>query len=150
MKTLVLSFSELSINQLYAVLRLRSEVFVVEQNCVYQDIDNRDLDAMHVLFVDNNGVLLAYARLLPADLTYSTPSIGRIIVAPQARGNNLGKQLVTFCVKTCERLWANQDIKIGAQCYLENFYNSFGFLRVSEDYLEDGIPHLDMLLSAQK
>lgn len=149
MNKVVLSFAQLTTHQLYGILKLRSEVFVVEQNCAYQDIDNHDLSAKHVLFCEGDE-LLAYSRLLPKGLTYAKPSIGRVVVSAKARGRKLGRELLVFSIYQCQKIWPNEDIKIGAQCYLKGFYTSLGFEAISEDYLEDGIPHLDMQLAKDK
>ena len=130
---------------LYDVLRLRSEVFVVEQNCVYQDIDRRDVDALHLLALNDAGELLAYARLFKAGDCYEQASIGRVIVAPQYRKYGLGRALMQQAIAHIETLFGPQPIKIGAQSYLEQFYGSFGFVQQGEPYVEDGIPHLHML-----
>lgn len=140
-------FSQLTTIQLYEILRLRSEVFVLEQTCLYQDMDNNDTqNNVHHLMITSNNELVAYARLLPPNLTYSNPSIGRIIVAPQARSLKLGRFLIAHCIENTRRLWPDQAITIGAQTYLLALYQSFGFVEVSEHYLEDGIPHVDMQL----
>jgi ElaA protein len=130
---------------LYDVLRLRAEVFVVEQNCAYQDVDRRDPDAHHLLGYADTGELAAYARLFKAGVCYDQASIGRVIVAQQFRRYGLGKQLMRQAIAYSDALFGPQPNKIGAQLYLEKFYNGFGFERIGEPYDEDGIPHIHML-----
>ena len=130
---------------LYDVLRLRSEIFVVEQNCAYQDIDRRDIDALHLLAHNEAGELMAYARLFNAGQCYEQASIGRVIVARPYRKYGLGRALMQQAIAHIDHLFGPQPIKIGAQSYLENFYGSFGFQQIGEPYVEDGIPHIYML-----
>jgi ElaA protein len=147
MQTSCLKFDNLSTHQLYDLLRLRSEVFVVEQTCIYQDIDDKDTQAnVHHLLITKDSDLFGYARLLPAGLSYDTPSFGRVIIAKQARGSGFGKQLIASTIEHMQLLWPNQSITIGAQSHLVSLYQSFGFAESSEHYLEDGIPHVDMCL----
>lgn len=149
-----LPFAKLTVEQLYDMLRLRSEVFVVEQNCIYQDLDNKDRheNAYHLLeyqsYGDTNVAprLVAYARLLPAGLSYPSPSIGRIVSCPANRNIGLGKVIVAQAIAETHRLWPAMPITIGAQSHLSDFYKNFGFVEISESYLEDGIPHVDMQL----
>jgi ElaA protein len=136
-------FNELDVHELYAALRLRSEVFVVEQNCVFLDMDNKDQDSYH-LFGWKDGQLLAYTRLVPAGIAYKEASIGRVITASTARGLGVGKELMEVSIRELYRLWGNQRIRIGAQLYLKKFYESLGFRQSSEMYLEDGIEHIEM------
>ncbi len=146
MNFVCLPFSDLSTIQLYEILHLRSEVFVVEQNCVYQDLDRKDTQAgvEHLMMWDEK-ILLGYARLLPAGISYDTPSIGRIIISPTSRDKGLGRVLIKEAMARTHSLWPNAAITIGAQSHLSAMYQSFGFSEVSETYLEDGIPHVDML-----
>jgi len=147
MQWLCLKFNELSTIQLYQLLKLRVDVFVVEQNCPYPELDNKDLhqDTYHLLAYENEQ-LVACARLLGPGISYPQVSIGRIATAHNRRQNGLGKQLLTQALSKCDQYWPKQDIQIGAQVYLVEFYQSMGFKRYSQDYLEDGIAHLDMLL----
>lgn len=138
-------FSDLSPDELYTILRLRNEVFVVEQNCVFQDADNKDQLSQHVMGW-NKDLLVAYARLVPAGISYSEPSIGRVVTSPGARSLGMGKELMRQAINILYATWGKTNIKIGAQLYLEQFYNSFGFQRTSEIYLEDGIDHIEMVL----
>lgn len=145
MKFLCLPFDELSTAQLYELLKLRSEVFVVEQTCIYQDIDNKDIQSgvRHLLMLDDTK-LIGYARLLPHKVSFETPSIGRILVAPAARDKGLGRTLIQAALEHTFALWPGANITIGAQKHLSDLYLSFGFFEISEQYLEDGILHVDM------
>jgi ElaA protein len=138
-------FGDLTPDELYTILRLRNEVFVVEQHCVFQDADNKDQSSFHVMGWSND-LLIAYARLVPAGISYSEPSIGRVVTSPATRSLGMGKELMKQAINILYTNWGKTDIKIGAQLYLEQFYNSFGFQRSSEVYLEDGIEHIEMLL----
>ena len=140
----VKKFDELSVQELYAILRLRSEVFVVEQNCVFLDMDNKDQSSYHLMGWENN-VLVAYTRLIPPGVIYELGSIGRVITAQAARGNGSGKLLMEKSIEEAQRLFGNVPIKIGAQLYLKEFYNSFGFKQSSDIYDEDGIDHIEMI-----
>lgn len=137
-------FATLTPYELYAVIRLRNEVFVVEQNCVFQDADNKDQHCHHLLLWDND-TLVAYARLLPKGLAYEEMSIGRIISAPAYRGTGAGKLLVQKALEACKELFGEGSIKIGAQLYLKKFYETFGFIQTSDVYDEDGIDHIEMM-----
>lgn len=139
-------FSSLTPDELYAIIQLRNEVFVVEQQCVFQDADNKDQASYHLMGW-RDGKLLAYARLLPAGIAYAEASIGRVITAPSARKEGLGRQLMNIAIKDCKDLFRTSIIRIGAQVYLENFYRSLGFIPKGETYMEDGIEHIEMLLS---
>ncbi len=138
-------FATLSVPELYALLQLRSAVFVVEQTCAFQDIDGHDADALHLLGRTETGELAAYARLFPAGRSYPEASIGRVAVAPAFRRHGLGRQLMREALARCESQWGPQPIQIGAQLYLRDFYRSFGFEQVGDGYLEDDIPHIHML-----
>ena len=137
-------FEILDPHELYAAIRLRNEVFVVEQHCVFQDADGYDTGAWHLLgFAD--GKLVAYTRLLAAGTMYAEPSIGRVVTSPSVRGSGAGKQLMKRSIEAMQQLFGRQTIRIGAQLYLQRFYESLGFEKVSEVYLEDGIQHIYML-----
>jgi len=138
-------FSELTLHELYAVLQLRNAVFVVEQNCPYNDCDYKDLGAWHLMGVENEK-LLAYARLIPAGISYGESSIGRVVSSPEARGKGLGKELMRESIQRTKQLFHTESIRIGAQLYLQHFYSRFGFIRDSDVYLEDNIPHIEMLI----
>ena len=144
-KWLLKKFNELTPYELYAILQLRSEVFVVEQNCVYLDMDNKDQQSYHLMGLNDSGNLIAYTRLVPPGVIYEHPSIGRVITSPSARRTGAGKELMKKSIDTCYELFGGQPIKIGAQLYLEKFYNELGFKKCSDVYLEDGIEHIYMI-----
>ena len=140
------NFQVLTSEELYKILALRAEVFVVEQNCPYQDVDGKDLQSIHVLGYIKNE-LVAYARVLEQGISYREyASIGRIVTSPSIRGNNHGHDLVDFSIKVCQKKFPGQPIKISAQAHLEKFYNAHSFKATGEAYLEDNIPHIGMLL----
>ncbi len=142
------TFDELSNDELFEVLRLRQAVFVVEQECAYPDIDATDKVALHLLGYlagEPHAELAVYARLIKPGVTYEYASIGRVVVAPQARGKDYGRALMLRAITEVEQRYPHGPIKIGAQQHLETFYVSLGFERVSEMYLEDDIPHIDMM-----
>ncbi len=140
-------FSELTTSELYHFLRLRNEVFVVEQKCLYQDIDGKDLWAHHVLgYVEES--LAAYTRLLAPGISYPEASIGRVIVAEAFRGSGLGIQLMEESVRRCYELFGNLPIRICAQTHLVDFYQSVGFIPVTDSFNHEGIPHTEMLKAA--
>ena len=143
MKFKGIKFQDLNIQQLYDILQLRSEVFVVEQDCDYQDIDGNDQIAIHVCAYDKN-ILVAYARILPPQTYFKEPSIGRVIVKASHRKLNLGHKLMDFCITQTNHLYPDKTLKISAQQYLITFYNKHGFEVKGEGYLEDGIPHVAM------
>jgi len=138
------AFAALSVDELYAILQLRTEVFVVEQNCVFQDMDGKDAGCMHLMAWEN-GKLLAYTRLVPPGHIYPIASIGRVVTSPAARGRGIGKLLMQKSIDEVVRLFGNGPIKIGAQYYLLKFYSELGFRQTSEIYLEDGIEHIEMI-----
>lgn len=140
----VKKFEELDVQELYAILRLRSEVFVVEQNCVFQDMDNKDQPSYHLMGSENN-TLLAYTRLVPPGVSYEVASIGRVITSQASRGTGIGKELMEKSIEESVKLFGNGPIKIGAQLYLREFYSSFGFRQSSDVYDEDGIDHIEMI-----
>jgi ElaA protein len=140
------AFNELTAAELYAIIQLRNEVFVVEQNCVYQDADDKDQESYHFCGWINN-ILVAYSRILPIGLAYEKySSIGRVVSSPIYRGTGIGKQLVQKAIEQTYHLYPITEIKIGAQLYLKKFYESFGFKQDGDGYLEDNIPHIPMLL----
>lgn len=140
------AFDQLSLQELYTILTLRTNVFVVEQACPYPEVDGKDPNCLHLLGTIN-GELVAYLRILPAGLRYDEVSIGRVVVKPSHRGKGLGRLMMEQAIHCITNVWKESQIKIGAQAYLEKFYQSLGFKPVSEVYLEDDIPHLDMLYS---
>ena len=137
-------FDDLTPRQLYSILQLRNEVFVVEQNCPYQDMDNKDLKAWHLMGTEDDR-LLAYSRLLAPGISYSESSIGRVVSSPSFRKTGVGKKLMQESIDQIKNLFQTNTIRIGAQLYLKKFYESFGFLQDGEMYLEDNIPHIIML-----
>jgi ElaA protein len=142
-----LPFEGLTNHQLYSILQLRNEVFIVEQNCAYQDLDNKDQKSLHLMGWMGDD-LAAYARLLPNGISYEYVSIGRVITSPRYRKSGAGKALMQEAIQRCNSLFGKQPIKIGAQLYLQKFYNGFGFTQTSDMYLEDDIEHIEMLREA--
>ena len=140
----VKSFEELSKLELYKILRLRAEVFIVEQDCVYQDVDDKDQKALHVILKKSEEII-GYTRLFwPGDY-FKEASIGRVVISKKERHNNYGSQLMKASILAVSEKMKEQKIKISAQIYLKNFYNNLGFLETGKDYLEDGIPHIAMI-----
>jgi ElaA protein len=140
------SFSELNTDELYRLLQLRAEVFVVEQNCPYQDIDGKDRKAIHVWGNNEENDILVYCRLLPPGVSYAEPSIGRVVTAPSIRNSGAGRLLMEKAIDYLLNVQHHSAIRISAQQYLEKFYTSLGFQTIGDAYLEDNIPHLEMLL----
>jgi len=138
-------YKDLTVDELYEALKLRCEIFVIEQNCNYQDMDGKDKKSWHLMGYDNN-VLRAYARILPHNISYPEASIGRVVVAKDFRGRNAGKELMDEAIKQTKRLCNTNEIVIGAQQYLLKFYGDLGFVKEGEMYLEDDIPHIKMRL----
>ncbi|MGE0020717.1 MAG: GNAT family N-acetyltransferase [Draconibacterium sp.] len=138
------TFQELTVDELYDILRLRSEIFVVEQTCVYNDLDGLDKDAVH-LFYKNERKIVAYARLLKPGTRFADFSIGRVVVKESERRTGLGIELMGEAKKFIINEWGAGKIKISAQSYLQRFYENLGFEVITEMYLEDGIPHYGML-----
>jgi ElaA protein len=142
-------FEALTPYELYDIMWLRNEVFVVEQNCVYQDADYKDQKGWHYMGVDEEGKLMAYVRLLPPGVSYEEPSIGRVLTNPAARGTGVGRVLMQQAIEQCKALFGDVPIKIGAQYYLLQFYSSLGFVQTSAIYLEDNIEHIEMIRNIQ-
>lgn len=138
-------FEQLKLGELYALLQLRSAVFVVEQHCAFQDLDDADQVCHHLMAVDAKCGPLSYTRLVPAGVKYKEASIGRVLTAPQARGMGMGHELMARSCEWLTLLWGAQPIRIGAQAHLQAFYRAHGFVTVGESYIEDGIPHVEML-----
>jgi ElaA protein len=136
-------FDELTLEELYAILQLRNEVFIVEQNCVYNDPDGKDQPAWHLMAIEDDR-LIAYARILPPGLSYNDPAIGRVVTSSSKRGSGLGRELMKRSIEACEKLFGKSSITLSAQVYLQSFYESLGFIVVGEEYLDDGIPHIKM------
>lgn len=143
-----LSFDQLSLGDLYDVLHVRCQVFIAEQ-VAFQDLDYKDQSAWHLLGRDQAGVLQSYARILPPGQAYEEPSIGRVLAMAAVRGTGAGWELMRHAMAEVEQCWPGSPIRIGAQAYLQTFYEGCGFEVVSQPYLEDGIPHLTMLYRGQ-
>ncbi len=140
------TFESLTPLELYQILQLRSRVFVVEQNCVYLDADDKDQKSVHLMIRNQNGLLMAYARLLPEGLSYEGfASIGRVVSHPEYRRFGWGRKIMNYALQECERLYPGIPIKISAQSYLLTFYESMGFQAIGAEYLEDDIPHTAMV-----
>lgn len=140
------SFDQLSPAALYAIWQLRNQVFIVEQQCAYLDADDKDQQAYHLMgYVATENRLIAYTRLLPPGSRFQEMSIGRVVVHPDYRSKGLGTLLMQKSIATIQLLYGEGPIRIGAQQYLESFYQSLGFVTCSATYLEDGIPHVEMI-----
>ena len=137
-------FKDLTNEELYEIFCLRLSVFVVEQNCPYQDADGKDLKCFH-LMGRQNGELIAYTRIVPKNVSYKEPSIGRVVTSASARRTGAGKILMEKSLEFIKKEFGNVPVRIGAQKYLQKFYESFGFVREGDEYDEDGIPHIIML-----
>lgn len=144
MQVSIKTFDELSIHELYQILRLRSEVFVVEQDCVYQDVDNKDQKALHVIGLKGDEVV-AYTRIFKPGDYFDNVSIGRVVVRQDQRKYGLGKKIMLATMAAIDQRFPNKPIEISAQSYLLRFYTELGFSAFGEEYLEDGIPHRRML-----
>ena len=138
------SFSDLTKEELYNILSLRSEVFIVEQNCAYQDIDQKDQFALHV-FLKKNNQIIAYTRIFKPNDYFEYSSIGRVVVLKKVRASKIGSQIMSFSIKKIEEIFNETKIKISAQKHLISFYEKLGFKTIGEEYLEDGIPHIAMI-----
>lgn len=143
----LLSFNQLSTHQLYQLIKLRIDVFVVEQTCPYPELDGKDtLDGVYHLIGYMDNEIVACARLMAAGTSYGNVSIGRVVTKQSYRGQGLGHKLIVEALAKCQQLWPNQSIDIGAQEHLKEFYAEHGFQPISKMYLEDDIPHIDMRL----
>ena len=139
------SFKELNVEELYEIFKIRNEVFVVEQNCIYQDCDDKDKNAYH-LFLDDEGEIIAYLRILEKGISYDEISLGRVAVSKKHRGNGIAKEMILKAIEFVEKTLTESEIKIAAQAYLLNFYKNLGFKQVSDIYLaDDNIEHVKML-----
>lgn len=136
-------FDELTVPELYAIIKARIDVFVVEQDCPYPDLDNYDQKALH-LWAENDGEVLAYCRIFDRGVKYPETSIGRVITTEKGRGTGLGKQLIQYALEVIENRLGTSEIRISAQDYLLRFYSGFGFQDTGKKYLEDNIPHTEM------
>lgn len=145
MKWTIKAFDELTVHELYEALHLRNEIFVVEQQCAYQDLDYSDQKALHLMGRNDDGRLVAYTRLFGPGIKYTEASIGRVITSQLVRGTGAGRQLMEKSIAAVEEAYGKGPIKIGAQQYLHRFYTSLGFEQTSDTYMEDGIPHIEMV-----
>ncbi|MFS4492715.1 GNAT family N-acetyltransferase [Maribacter sp. 2308TA10-17] len=141
---IVKTFDELTANELYDLLQLRSEIFVVEQDCVYQDLDGKDQKALHVLGIKNDKIV-AYTRIFKAGDYLAQASIGRVLVKKHEREHGYGVDIMKASIKAVEENFSETSIALSAQTYLKRFYNSLGFVEKGGEYLEDGIPHVMMV-----
>ncbi|HUR65905.1 MAG TPA: GNAT family N-acetyltransferase [Chitinophagaceae bacterium] len=146
MKWILKKFDALSVHELYTILRLRSEVFGVEQHCVYQDVDNKDQSCYHLMGLINDQ-LAAYTRIVPPGVSYAEASIGRVVTSALHRRTGLGRELMNESIRRLYELFGKAPVRIGAQLYLLEFYSSLGFIQTGDVYDEDGIAHIQMLLS---
>lgn len=139
-------FSQLSTDELYELIKLRIDIFVVEQTCPYSELDEKDRDnqTLHIMGLHEN-ILICCARLLAPKVSYTETSLGRFAVVESYRGQKIGSELMAECLKQIHHHWPNTDIRISAQQHLSHFYSSFGFKQTSDMYLEDNIPHIEML-----
>ncbi|MFD3156927.1 GNAT family N-acetyltransferase [Haloimpatiens sp. FM7330] len=137
-------FRELTVDELYKILRVRNEVFVIEQKCLYQDCDKKDEKAYHLFGIENNEIA-AYLRILEKGISYNEISIGRVLVNEKYRGKGLARKILLQAIDFIEKNLNEKEIRISAQNYLVNFYKSLGFKIISDVYLEDGIPHIEMI-----
>jgi ElaA protein len=144
LQIVIKTFNELTTKELYDVLQLRAEVFVVEQDCVYQDVDGKDNKAWHVLGYKDKKVV-AYTRVFKAGDYFNQASIGRVVVAKDQRQHKYGYDIMEASIVAIKEQFNETTIKISAQCYLKRFYNNLGFVETGEEYLEDGIPHMAMI-----
>jgi ElaA protein len=141
------AFNDLTVTELYQLLKLRSEIFVVEQNCVFLDADDKDYACHHVLLFDDEQELVAYARVVPAGKSYTEASIGRIVSSQKVRGKGVGKILTQAAIDAAKNIYGDVPIRIGAQYYAVKFYEQLGFKIDGEIYDEDGIDHIEMILT---
>ena len=143
---IIKSFEELNKAELYQIIQLRIAVFIVEQDCPYPDLDDMDQDAQH-LWIEDAGEIVCYLRVNPAESRFSEPSLGRIVTKKKYRNRGLAEILIKRAIDLVFEK-ESRAIRISAQCYLEKYYEKFGFLKASEEYLEDNIPHIEMLKDA--
>jgi len=137
------SFDELTVPEFHEIIKARIDVFVVEQNCPYHDLDGYDEKAIH-LWAEKDNMVLAYCRIFDKGIKYNETSIGRVLTSEKGRGKNLGKQLIQYAVETIENRFKTSKVRISAQDYLLRFYSYFGFEDTGKKYLEDNIPHTEM------
>ena len=145
MKITVFKYQDLGSDRLYEILKIRSEVFVVEQKCAYQDLDNKDEKALHVIGEKNNKII-AYTRIFKKGDFFKNSSIGRVLVKKTYRNKDYGRKIMTSSIEKLKKDPKEETIELSAQKYLLKFYSEFGFEKVGEEYLEDNIPHIKMIL----
>ena len=145
MEWLTKKYEELTVDELYEILRLRAEIFVVEQDCVYQDLDGKDKKSVHLFLNDENGEIIACLRMIPAGISYEEPSIGRFVVKESERFKGIGRKAMEIAIEYIKNEFHSTAIRISGQAFLRGFYESLGFAVVKEPYLEDDIPHYEML-----
>lgn len=138
-------YRDLSLNEFHDIIAIRIEAFVVEQNCPYQDLDGKDKKCYHAFCRDGKGNIISTARIVPPGLIYDSPAIGRVVIQEEFRGSGLGHDLMEECMKFCFLEFGETPIKISAQKHLENYYAKHQFASTGKEYLEDGIPHVEML-----
>jgi ElaA protein len=143
-------FEELSPREIHDLFQARAAVFVVEQNCAFQDLDGLDPQCWHLLGLVSGKDLVAYCRIVPPGVKYAEPSIGRVVTTNSVRGTGQGRELMREALARAEKLWPGRAIRIGAQQRLERFYEDFGFTTASQPYDEDGIPHVEMVRPAAR
>ena len=143
MEWVLKKFHELTLDELYAILELRSKVFIVEQNCIYNDPDGKDQAAFHLMGLETDE-LIAYTRIISPGVVYPDPAIGRVVTSPSKRKSGLGRELMNQSIEHCQSLFGRTPITLSAQVYLKNFYESLGFFAIGDEYLDDGIPHVEM------
>lgn len=140
----VKKFEELKCEEIYKILQIRNKIFIVEQKCVYQDCDGKDKKSYH-LYLEDKGEVISYSRILLRKVSYNEVSIGRVLVNKNYRGMGIARKMMIKAINFIEKNLGEKEIKIQAQCYLIDFYKSLGFKEISNEYLEDNIPHIDML-----
>lgn len=140
-------FKDLSVNEYWEILHLRTEIFVVEQDCPYQEVDEKDKVSYHLFGVNESNKVIATSRILPQGVSYNELSVGRVALKKEARGKGIADEMMTETFKFIKTQFGNQRIRISAQQYLINFYGKHGFKQVGEGYLEDDIPHIEMVFN---
>ncbi|MBI2258829.1 MAG: GNAT family N-acetyltransferase [Flavobacteriia bacterium] len=138
-------FDQLTLIEFHELIQLRNEVFVIEQNCVYQELDGKDIFSFHLIGKDENDLTICTCRILPEGISYPEVSIGRFVVKKNVRGKGVAEQMMKNCLDFIEKNFNEKAIRISAQCYTEKFYQKFAFVSTNKTYLEDGIPHVEMI-----
>jgi len=141
----VKKFKELSLEEFHDIIALRIQIFVIEQNCPYQELDGKDKDGFHLFYKDNVGKLIAATRILPQGISYEEVSIGRVVVDEDSRGSGLGRQIMADSMAFVKEEFGEVSVRLSAQKHLEKYYGNHGFKSTGKEYLEDGIPHVEML-----